>query len=316
MSSRFLVREFCENDNFDFFNELVWDEHKRRGERLRDRIDGQFSVDYSFKIINKEQYFPEDNSQPINKGFVLESDGDLVAILTATLEIEGKNGTVHKLGFNGKTDISIMPLINACSKFIRDNGGNTMYCFSEILPGQIHNSEVEYWVNLGFKPEPYYSQWVVMNDFTNWQVPDNLQIDRVLPASEMDIVDIINILEEDGERYIAENIRYEFSDMTPEHVFIKLCNVDGQIDGIAYYKVNQDGGTNTLGIHFRPHANDQSYYQEIRRFVRCTLMSLKQLNLKYVGTRMSSRNLLSIIALCAEGFSLAPLGTVVLYRSV
>lgn len=317
MSSQYLVREFCEDDNFESFNQLVWDEHIRRGRRNGVTIKGDFSIDYSQKIISKEQYFSNDDlSYPINKGYVLESDGEVIAILTTTLELNGNNGTIHKLGIKEGSEVSLEPLINACTAYIQHNGGHTVYCYSDILPGQIHNADIEFWVNYGFKPEPYYAQWVVMNDFLKWQPPADLEVDRVLPANDLDIDNILEILEEDGERYIAENIRYEFSEWTPEHVFIKLCNTDGEIDGVAYYKVNRDRGTNTLGIHIRPKANDQSHYLEIQRFVRCTLMSMKQLNLSYAGTRMSSRNLMSIIALCAEGFSLAPIGTVVLHRSV
>lgn len=42
------VREFRPNDDFDFFNRLVWDEHKRRTQRLRGNIHGPFSVDDSY----------------------------------------------------------------------------------------------------------------------------------------------------------------------------------------------------------------------------------------------------------------------------
>lgn len=74
---------------------------------------------------------------------------------------------------------------------------------------------------------------------------------------------------------------------------------DGEIAAVMIVTLQQKGGN-----------------EEIRRFVRCVLASMEQLQLRYAGNRMSSRNLLSMIALCSEGFLLAPMGQVALYRHV
>ncbi|MFC5703349.1 hypothetical protein ACFPVX_18845 [Cohnella faecalis] len=317
------VREFREDDDFHYFDRLVWEEHRRRGERIGIHMNGSFSVDTSHRIVRKENYFPDNGDSSLlsrsSKGFVLESNGEIVAVVTVTLHQSG-NGNLHMLGCVEGSEAGLAPLIEAGIAFVKSKGGRKLTCFSEILPGQLTNGEFDYWATYGFKPEPYYSQWVVCQDFRRWEAPGELATDNVVPATEIDLEEIAAILEEDGEDLIAESLRYDYEELSPDHIFLKLVDPDnGRTVGIAYYQVNRhenQWGTNTLGIHIRPAWNHQGSYSEIQRFVRCVLASMKQLGVAYAGTRMSSRNLLSMIALCAEGFLLAPMGQVALYRSV
>jgi hypothetical protein len=168
MEKSYVVREFRENDDFDYFDRLVWDENTKRGERLGIKLNGKYSVDINKKIVKKENYFPESETQTLiskqSKGLVLEVDGVIAAVVTVTLH-QGGNGNLHMLGCVESNKTELEPLIKACVDFIQENGGNKLYCFSEILPGQIRNQEIDFWEKYSFIPEPYYSQWVVCHDF-------------------------------------------------------------------------------------------------------------------------------------------------------
>lgn len=311
------VREFCKDDDFDYFDRLAWEEHERRNIHVGIRKSGEFPFD-KMKLVKRETYFNNEDSSMAkeSKGFVLMTDvGEFAGFATVTISPSG-NGTITQFGHPDQNQRELGPLIDACLEYVRQRRGNKLFCMTEILPGQIYNAEFEFWSRYAFKPESYYSQWLIFNDFKQWNVPADLDISHVLTASSLDLTEIESILREDGEDFIAESVRFDFAELTPDHVFLKLIDpVDGKINGIAYYQVNRDQGmlgTNTLGIHIR----SQISYQEIQRFVRCVLTSMNQLNLSYAGTRMSSRNLSAMIAMCAEGFTLAPMGQVVFYRPV
>ncbi|MGZ9584308.1 hypothetical protein [Paenibacillus marinisediminis] len=121
---------------------------------------------------------------------------------------------------------------------------------------------------------------------------------------------IQQMLLEDGEDNMAELVGNVYDrERTPDEIVLTLRDKgSSEISGIAYYRVNiYDSGNSkelhasAFGLHFRPRFEVSS--KEKKRLLHAALLSMKQLNVQCVMTRMTLKHFDVFSALVAEGFN-------------
>jgi hypothetical protein len=312
MDNDVCIRSLTPEDDFEKIDAMLRAEVERRHQRIGIYYEGtKHKRDYSRKMISKEMFFNGVQSKLSYKGFIVEASEEVKAVMIIRIYPSG-NGFVEWGYIEGGNQF-IDDLLRHYRKEVTTLSDARLYKMIEILPGQIRNKEIAFWENRGFVSDSYYNTFIIHHNLENWSAPDDLDITGVFPATDMEIDHVLKMLEEDDELSIAENVRLDYSGLDRKNIILTMKLTSNQeIAAIAYYAINRhaDGrmGTNSLGIHVRPHLAKDILRQEIKRFIQCVLSSMKQLNFSYAGARMSSRSFQAIIELSSEGFELSPFG--------
>jgi len=259
----------------------------------------------------RSSFFGDDQaSWAANQGLVSIRGERIVAFAGVGVSANSKNGLLA-IGFESGCEEELRPLLDRCSEITRAHGGELIGRFISLDPGQIRNDEITFWERHGFRADPYFHALLKL-EVDEWNVPEQLNVDGIHPANPAEISDIIRILNEDREEYLADEFRENFGSLTPDHVFLTMKDEEsGEIAGIAYYRVSRfkdkgngktyDGyGAWDTGIHFRP--SHRLPRNEKRRFIQAVIASMKQLDVIFASGRVSSRDYDCFLELFAEGF--------------
>ncbi|WP_193556151.1 hypothetical protein [Paenibacillus ginsengarvi] len=299
-----MIRELRDTDDFSRIRDLIKNS-------LRQMRNDQKTHYVSTPEHLRSQFFGEDRAAwAANRGFVSMHQERIVAFAGVYVSENSKNGLLS-IGFESGYEEALQPLLDRCSEVTQAQGGQRIGRFITLDPGQIRNDEITFWERYGFRADPYFHALLKL-EVDEWSAPEHLNIDGVHPANLAEITDIIRILNDDGEEYLADEFRETYSSLTPDHVFLTLKDPgSGAITGIAYYRVSKfkdqgngktyDGyGAWQTGIHFRPNARLDRH--EKRRFIQAVIASMKQLDVIFASGRVSSRDYDCLLELFAEGF--------------
>lgn len=309
------VRAVKETDDFETIYILINDTFRRNSGDLK-AIYGATGEEL------KKQYC---NPGSLNKGFIAEEDNIIVAFMGVFPSEVTMNGYIE-CGFLEGYENIIGELLNKCSSLISERGGTKIYNFTSTKFGQIRNKGIALWEKLGFTSDEYAFITTSL-DLNKWNVPEDFDTTGIEPAMEMNFDNIKEILIEDGEDTMAELFQNQYSQSkSPDQVILTLRDkFSKDIAGIAYYRVTiSNRGTENecltataFGIHIRPKYGLNR--DEIRRFLKGSLISMKQLNLYQVITRITLKSFDVFIAMVTEGFhneNLENADVIRLYRSV
>lgn len=299
-----VIRELRDTDDFSRIRELI----KNSLRRMR---NDQKTCYVSTPEQLRSSFFGDDRAAwAANQGFISIREERIVAFAGVHVSENSKNGLLS-IGFEAGSEDELGPLLDRCSDITRAQGGQQLGRFVSLEPGQIRNDEITFWERYGFRADPYFHTLLKL-EVDEWTAPEQLNSDGIQPASPAEISDIVRILNDDREEYLADEYRENFGSLTPDHVFLTMKDKDsGAIAGIAYYRVSRfkdkgngktyDGyGAWDTGIHFRPeHRLPRS---EKRRFIQAMIASMKQLDIIFASGRVSSRDYDCFLELFAEGF--------------
>ncbi|MDQ8738316.1 hypothetical protein [Paenibacillus sp. LHD-38] len=312
-----LIREVRETDDFEAIYNLINETFQRfSGDEIA-IYDGTGNG-------LKSKYF-DPSSQ--DKGFIGEEGNRIVAFMGVLPSKATNNGHIECGFLDGYENDNILDkLLIKCTPFIRDRGGNKIFKFTSTKFGQVRNKEITLWEKLGFTSDEY-SMVTTILDLRNWKESEEFNVTGIEPAVEMDYEDIKQTLIEDGEDEMAELFQNQYSSTKkPDQVVLTLKDeTSGEIAGIAYYRVaivnkgtnNEFLEANGFGLHIRPQYSLNR--KEIRRFLQGCLVSMKQLGLVHVITRITLKNFNVFAAMVSEGFhneGLEKANIMRLYRSV
>jgi len=312
-----LIREVREKDDFEAIYNLINETYQR--------FTGDEKAIYGETGDGlKSQYF---DSSSQDKGFIGEEGNRIVAFMGVHPSKATNNGYIECGFLDGYENDNILDkLLIKCAPFIRERGGNKIFKFTSTKFGQVRNKEITLWEKLGFTSDEY-SIVTTMLDLRNWKESEEFDVTGIEPAVEMDYEDIKQTLIEDGEDDIAELFQNQYSSTRkPDQVVITLKDKDtDEITCIAFYRVtianrgtdNEFLDATAFGIHIRPkYALNRA---ETRRFLQGCLVSMKQLGLVHVITRITLKNFNVFAAMVSEGFhneGLEKANIMRLYRSV
>jgi hypothetical protein len=249
-------------------------------------------------------------------GFIAERDGVICAFATVGLSPASHNGYID-YGCDSDCEFMLPVLFEQCVHTVKQAGGCRLYQTTSMPLGQIRNDEITFLEAHGFRCNSFYHVFVEHRQLADWTPPEELDLASIQAALSEEMNEISAILEEDQEFFLAEEFRGNFMPNTPDHIFLRLTDEQGQIQGIAYYKVWEKSGSlsaTAFGLHFRP-GRDVSR-EEMRRLLQASMLSMKQLGVTTVWSRVSSQNFNTILELSAEGFELSPNHTVMMVRTV
>lgn len=227
-----MIRELRDTDDFSRIRDLIRNS-------LRQMRNDQKTCYVSTPEHLRSQFFGEDGAAwAANRGFVSMHQERIVAFAGVYVSENSKNGLLS-IGFESGYEEALQPLLDRCSEVTRAQGGQRIGRFITLDPGQIRNDEITFWERYGFRADPYFHALLKL-EVDEWSAPEHLNIDGVQPANPAEITDIIRILNDDGEEYLADEFRETYSSLTPDHVFLTLKDPgSGAITGIAYYRVSK-----------------------------------------------------------------------------
>jgi hypothetical protein len=304
------IRPLGPDDDFSRLNELIRQTLKKslEAEKIQPK--------YFLKPARLRQMFlPRESTdgpseEPVGKAFLAEQNGQVVAFMGVQFSEETKNGYLIYGSVEGD-EKPIAALLEKCEQAVRQAGGRQLCRFITMRSGKIRNDEISFWEKHGFIADHYFHALIKL-EVNEWETPDRLDTHNIVPASDVDLEQIMAILGEDEQDELAREFRENFSEKTPDHVFLKLLNDQGETAAISYYQVipfsdrgpsgkKYEGlGAFSAGIHFRPKYSLTR--KEKRRFIRGTIQSMKQLNVIFAVARISSKDFDAFIEMLAEGF--------------
>lgn len=242
--------------------------------------------------------------------FIAEEEGQIIAIMEVTPSEITHNGTLE-YGYVDGCETVAKQLLDQCIEVVRERGGTYLYKWVTTRFGQVRNKEITFWERWGFISDEY-AQVSVYRKLTDWRQPELFESTGIDSVQTMGIEDIEKLLVEDGEEAMAELLRNQYSprhSYEPNQVILTLRDsASGDVAGIAYYRVvvtyrgtpDEFLDASAFGIHIRPQYEVSR--GEIRRFVQGCLITMKQLDLRHVHTRLTLNNFDVFAAIVAEGF--------------
>lgn len=309
------IRDVKETDDFEAIYDLI-------NETLQ-RFSGDHRGTYGVRgeeLIN--QYCNPNN---LSKAFIAVQDDKIVAFMGIHPSKVTNNGYIECGYLIGYEDLLDQLLIQ-CTSFVRERGGNKVYKFTSIKFGQVRNKGITLWESLGFISDEYAYITTYLN-LREWEEPEEFDASGIEPAKEMNYDDIKQILIEDGEDAMAELFQNQYSPTEgPDQVILTLRDkVSNEIAGIAYYRVILSNGgsenefldVTSFGLHIRPKFHLD--HHEIRRFLQGSLISMKQLNVYHVFTRITLKSFHVFSSMVTEGFhnkDLENANVIRLYKSI
>ncbi|WP_307604300.1 hypothetical protein [Paenibacillus sp. V4I9] len=292
------IRAVTECDDFEAIYKLINDTFQR--------ISGDQKSVYGVNgEVLKNQYC---NPSSSNKGFIAVKDNTILAFMGVFPSNVTKNGYIE-CGFLDGYESILDELLSKCMSFIQERDGAKIYTFASTKFGQVRNKGITLWEKLGFTSDEY-AYITTLLDLRKWKEPEDLDVTGIEPAIEMNYDNIKQILIEDGEDAMAELFQNQYSpSKNPDQVILTLRDkVSNEFAGIAYYRVvvsnrgSEDEflDATAFGLHIRP--KYLLNLDEIRRFLKGSLISMKQLNLYHVITRITLKNFDVFAAMVTEGF--------------
>lgn len=298
----YLIREVNEQDDFEFIVDL------------ENRTLKRFNSDPDFIGTNESAeemrigFFPHDSEEfnVVRKGYVAEQDGKILGFVEVIISKVTKNGTLS-YAWEENYEHVLNDLIECCIQIIRDHGGSKLMIFAFNNVGQVRNKGISFWEKLGFVPDEY-SFTAVNLHFKDWnEPPKNFDESNIEPALHLELEEIKQMLLEDGEDEMAEMFQRQFFPIKkPDQVILQLRDKNSnQIAGIAYYCVNLVTGkgpyfASGFWIHFRPSFKVEK--NEKVRFLQAVLLSMKQINISWVTSRLTTKNFDVFTLMIKEGF--------------
>lgn len=309
------IRSVQEADDFEVIYQLI--------NTTMVRFSGTESVSYAVSgEVLKKRYC--DLKSP-NKAFVAISENKIIAFMGVLATGVTKNGLIE-CGFSQEYEDVLDQLLSKCIASVQGNGGTRIYIYSPIQFGQVRNEGIRLWEKLGFISDEYSYVTTILN-LDNWIEPQSFNLSGIEPSMEMNYEQIKQILLEDGEDDMASLFHNQFSQKkTMNQVILTLKDeTSNDISAIAYYRVNlmeldkEDRvfEATAFGIHVRPQFSLNK--DEIRRFVQGALISMKQLDVQTVISRITLKNFSVFAALISEGFhneGLEKANTIRLYKEI
>ena len=305
------IRDLRSDDDFGAIVELIREKFQQYNRQFHVNIKYAQKPD-----LLKASFFPNShdsgNGQDLRSiGFVSEAGGFITAFMGVNFSESSKNGYLIS-GFRNQHEPVLTGLLAKCLDTVKQNGGTKLYQFVPMLPGQIRNEEIAFWERLGFVSDPYFHALIKL-DMDEWNVPEDLDPSMVTPGGPDNFQDVLQILREDSMDQLADEFSEQYAKWSPDKILLLLKDPSScQIIAFSYYRVaafkdrsesgkSYDGlGAWGFGIHFRPSASFTRC--EKRRFIQCTLASMKQLNVIFTSSRVSSRDFDTLIELLAQGF--------------
>lgn len=240
-----------------------------------------------------------------NAGFVALNGNSIMAFVGVDLSDETHNGTLT-YGFTEPNIDILAQLVQYCYEVVKAAGGSRMSLRAYLNFGQIRNPMITLWEHLGFVSDEYAYTSTNM-DLWKWEPPAELDTSNIHPAATLPMSEVYRAMSldplSDAELFRRQFLNSESTD-APDHVVLCLTHPQSNdIAGLAFYKViRQYGDYNAiaLGLYFNPnHAVDRT---EKRRLLQTTLLSMKQLNVHRVVSRMTFKDFDVFSAMAAEGF--------------
>lgn len=253
----------------------------------------------------KRKYIDSEGS----KGFIAEDENKIVAFMGVTFSKVTKNGLLECGFVENFPTAPLQKMTEYCSEIIRDLGGTKLFRFANTQFGQVRNREITLWEQMGFISDEFTSVTAFLS-LNNWKEPVEYNNNGIEPTAIMEFHTIQQILLEDGEDVMAELVGNVYDKKrTPDEIVLTLRDKKAsEISGIAYYRVNiHDKGTSkefqasAFGLHFRPMFEVSSEMK--KRLLHAALLSMKQLNVQSVATRMTLKHFDVFSALVSEGFN-------------
>ncbi|WIV17230.1 hypothetical protein QPK24_12270 [Paenibacillus polygoni] len=298
MNNSNVVRQLSENDNFDLLLSLI------------NQTANRYNPDPKFLGIGmtvselKDSYFSSGTNK---EGYVVEKEGKVIAVMGVSLSEVTSNGYIEFGVAEGHEEV-LRGLTDKCSSIVNQKGGKKLFRFASSKFGQIRNREITLWEQLGFNSEEF-SDIIISLDLRDWNVPDDFHNENIYPATDMELSDIRQILIDDEEELIAELVSKQFVTKSPDQIVLTMMDKETkELVGIAYYRViiANEGSNNEFfdasgfGIHFRPRYQlDKS---EKERLLHASLLSMKQLGIYHVYSRITLKNFEIFSMLIREGF--------------
>lgn len=308
-------RAVQESDDFDSIYKLI--------NETMERFSGTDSIAYGETAKQLKKNYNDPMSP--NKGFVAIVEDKIVAFM-AVFTAEITNNAYIECGFLLEHEETLNELLRRCVTTVRNNGGTRIYTYSPILFGQVRNKCITLWEKLGFVSEGYSNATTTLN-LDHWTIPHSFDSSGIEPAMEMSYDQIKHILLEDGEDAMAELFQNQYSpSRNMNQVILTLKdNTSNHTAAIAYYRVslfkqdkkNERFEASAFGIHVRPQYSLNQ--EEIKRFIQGALVSMKQLEVKSVISRITLKNFDIFAAMIKEGFhnqGLENVSTIRLYKEI
>ncbi|MGO4273597.1 hypothetical protein AB4Z22_27815 [Paenibacillus sp. TAF58] len=301
------VRPITPEDDFELIEDLFFQTHfeKQQAQMAKKNISYR-------KEDWKELFFPEstDGAPYVLKdlrvkGFVAEINGVIVAFASVGISTGSKNGFIYGYGLQQGCDHLFGCLVENCENAVKEAGGERIYQGTSMPLGQIRNDQITLWESFNYHCNQYFHVFADHRNLDSWKSPEHLDLSSIQAASNDEVQEISEILEEDKEYFLAEEFRGNFTQLTPEHVFLGLYDNEKQIKGISYYKVWQKDDkifATAFGVHFRPRYEVSQ--NEVRNLIQATLASMHQIGVNAAWARVSSQNFNTLLTLSAEGFQL------------
>lgn len=294
-----IIRPIAETDDFE---ELL---------RLMNETVKRFNPDPTFFGFGytaeglREKFF---GSSAQDKGFVVEINGTVVAFMAVSLSSVTKHGSVE-FGFVEGNEQFLHELVQKCAELVHENGGEKMFKFAFSKFGQIRNNEITFWEQLGFVSEEYSSVNLFL-DLKQWQEPAEFSNTNIVPATDLSLEQIIQMLHDEGEHSIADRLQEQFDAYRKmDQVILTLLDEATQeIAGLAIYRVyTHNKGTEHeflnamgLGLYFRSKFDLSP--AEKRRLLHSALLSMKQLDILHVLSPTTLKHFDIFAILIREGF--------------
>lgn len=292
------IRELTENDDYDVLLRLINQTARR------------FNPDPAFKGIGMTNTGLKDSycsSEPHKIGYVVEEDGQVIAVMGVTVSGITSNGYLE-FGVAEGHEEALRGLVEKCASKVNQKGGEKLFRYAFSKFGQIRNREITLWEQLGFQSEEF-STIIVSLDLRDWNEPDNFHNQNIVPATGMELSEIRQILLEDGEDVTAELVSKQFVTKSPDQIVLTLVDDrTKELAGIAFYRVmiSNEGSdqefynASGFGVHFRPKFHlDQN---EKDRLLHASLLSMQQLGIYHVYSRISLSKFDVFTMLIREGF--------------
>lgn len=242
--------------------------------------------------------------------FIAEENGKIVAFMHVTSSTITQNGTLT-YGYIEGYEAALKELLDRCITMTIENGGTQLYKWVMTRFGQVRNKEITLWEGLGFTSDEY-TQVHLYRGLVDWREPESFDPVGIEPVQTVSVKDIERMLLEDGEEAMAELFRNQYPLSLPRElnqVTLALKDSGSEaIVGVAFYRVgatyrgtpNEFLNASAFGIHIRPQYEVSR--EEIRRFVQGCLVTMKQLDLRTVHTRLTLNHFDVFAAMVAEGF--------------
>lgn len=311
------VRAIRENDDFVAIERMYFDTNW--AEQFSSSDDPKYR-----KTDWRQLLFPQEGREEqhvlrklATRGFVaVHPVLGIVAFATVGISSASSNG-YFEYGVSDASPTHLGRLIDCCRRAVLEAGGSRLYAVKSMRLGEIRNPRISFMESIGFECSPYYHVFGTHDQVGDWApLQSELDYSRIKPVEDLSAKQIADLLEQDGEPFLAEEFQGQFAERTPDHVFLGLYDESGKnLKGISYYKVwERDGSYSAmaLGIHFRPSESCES--TDIRLLISATMISLQQLNVTSVWTRVSSQHMQQLFELYAAGFEFAQTHSVVLYQ--